>query len=313
VVVALSLASGAVAAPFGNLKQIKVPTANSDPRAITNGSDGNRWFTEGTDSSLATAKVGRVTPGGTITEFDALCNQCILTDIDQGPGGILYMTSNDAELVRFDTNTLQPVLPVLNTPDSGSTSEIDVDGDDVWVTADFDSLVRYNVTSEQFTEFPLTKQPADLVVDSGGDVWFTAPNDQTVNRFDPGTGTTVASFPVPNGLTPRSITIATDGQIWFTSRFVPQGVGRLDPDTGVVTTVPTPSNPGPEGIAASPDGSVWFTQTTKGNVARIDNGLVITEGKAVKNSGPLGIVVAPDGNPWYALTEANKIATLQLR
>jgi hypothetical protein len=46
---ALSLGSAATAAPpVAALKQFKVPTANSKPRAITNGSDGNRWFAEGT-------------------------------------------------------------------------------------------------------------------------------------------------------------------------------------------------------------------------------------------------------------------------
>ena len=43
----LSLGSPALAAPIGALKQFKVPTADSQPRAIANGSDGNRWFTEG--------------------------------------------------------------------------------------------------------------------------------------------------------------------------------------------------------------------------------------------------------------------------
>jgi virginiamycin B lyase len=81
----------------------------------------------------------------------------------------------------------------------------------------------------------------------------------------------------------------------------------------VVTTFLTPSNPGPQDIAASPDGSVWFTQTTKANIARIDNSGVITEAKAVKGSEPFGIIVAPGGDPWYTMLEANKIATLRLR
>ena len=310
----LSVGSAALAAPVGALKQFKVPTANSDPRAITNGSDGNRWFTEGTDSSLAPAKIGRVTPAGAITEFDADCNFCILTDIDQGPEGILYMTSNNPILVRFDVDT-QTLLPPIDIPDTGSAQEIDVNGDDIWFIADSNSLVRYTITAGQFTEFPLAfdKSPADVVIDDEGDPWFTAPLDGTVNRFDLETGTVVESFPVPDGLSPRSITIATDGQLWFTSRFVPQGVGRLDPTSGVVTSFLTPSNPGPEGVAASPDGSIWFTQTTKGNIARIDNSGVITEAKAVKGSEPFGITVAPNGDPWFTMMSANKIATLQLR
>ena len=84
--------------------------------------------------------------------------------------------------------------------------------------------MRYNITSGQFTEFPLTfdKSPADVVIDGAGDAWFTAPLDNTINRLDPATGTVVESFPVPDGLSPRSLAIATDGQLWFTSRFTPK-------------------------------------------------------------------------------------------
>lgn len=55
-VAALALALGAVlsaaqAAPqgLGALKQFRVPTADSQPRHITQGSDGNLWFTEGNE------------------------------------------------------------------------------------------------------------------------------------------------------------------------------------------------------------------------------------------------------------------------
>jgi streptogramin lyase len=309
----LSVGSAALAAPVGALKQFKVPTANSQPRAITNGSDGNRWFTEGTEFTSAPAKIGRITPAGSITEFDANCQFCILTDIVQGPADILYLTSNNPILLRFNVATGTFLTPI-DIPNSNAVAgDLAVHDDDIWFT-DFnnDSLWRYNITAGQFTQFPLQIQPSDVAIDSAGSAWFTAPFDNSVNRLNPATGT-VESFPVPDGLSPRQITIATDGQIWFTSRFVPQGVGRLNPTTGVVTTFPTPNNPGPEGIAASPDGSIWFTQTTKGNIANIDSSGVITEAKAVKGSEPFGITVAPNGDPWYTMLAANKIATLQLR
>lgn len=310
---ALSLGSAALAAPIGALKQFRVPTANSQPRAITNGSDGNRWFTEGTEFTSAPPRIGRITPAGSITEFDANCESCILTDIVQGPANILYVTSNEPILLRFDVVTGTFLAPITIPDNNAVAGDLAVDGGDIWFT-DFnnDSLWRYNTTAGQFTQFLLPIQPSDVAIDSAGSAWFTAPFDNTINRLDPATGT-VQSFPVPDGLSPRQITIATDGQIWFTSRFVPQGVGRLDPISGEVTTFPTPSNPGPQGIAASPDGSIWFTQTTKGNIARIDNTGVITESKAVKGSEPFGITVAPNGDPWYTMMAANKIGTLQLR
>ncbi len=38
--------SAAQATPVGGLKQFRVPTPESDPKYITQGSDGNLWFTE---------------------------------------------------------------------------------------------------------------------------------------------------------------------------------------------------------------------------------------------------------------------------
>jgi streptogramin lyase len=320
----LSLGSAALAAPVGALKQFKAPTANSQPRAITNASDGNRWFTEGTEFTAAPAKIARITPAGVITEFapDVAegCNVCIITDIAQGPGGILYLTSNDPTLMRFDvaTQSFQTPVPMPNTSALGGN--LAVSATDVWVT-DFNNDVvwRYHLSTGQFTSFPAS-DPADVAVDVAGNAWFTQPGDvnapgtSSIGRIDAATGS-VTRTPTTDGSTtvaPRSITVAADGQVWFTARFTPQAVGRLNPANNSVTIFPV-ANTGPSGIAASPEGTVWFTQETKGNAASITNAGVITEGKAVKGSGPFGITVAPNGDPWYTMMAANKVATLQLR
>jgi virginiamycin B lyase len=310
--IALSLgAAVAFAVPAGMLKQFKVPTANSHPRAIANGSDGNRWFTEGTEFTNAPAKIGRITPAGAVTEFPVDCNGCILTEITQGPGDILYLTSNDPILGRFTTAGQQ--LASVPMPNSSAVGgDLAIHSDDIWIT-DFnnDSLWRYNITSGQFTQFPVP-EPADVAVDGIGRVWFSAPLDGDIDQLDPATGAVTSTD--AGGLIPRDLAVATDGQIWFTARFTPQGVGRLDPSTTppAVTTFPL-ANAGPQGIAASPDGTMWFTQTTQGNIASVTNAGVITDAKTVKGSQPFGITVAPDGNPWYTMMSANKIATLQLR
>jgi virginiamycin B lyase len=320
----LTLGGVAQAAPIAALKQFKVPTPNSQPRAIADGSDGNRWFTEGTEFTGAPAKIARITPAGAITEFapgvaDG-CNFCIITDIAQGPGGILYITSNDPTLMRFDVATLSFEAPV-QMPNTGALGgDVAVSATDAWIT-DFnnDAVWRYSLASGQFTSFPVS-DPGDVAVDPAGNAWFTQPGDvnapgtSTVGRIDAATGA-VTTTPTTDGTTtvaPRDITVAADGQVWFTARFTPQAVGRLDPATRTVTLFPRPDT-GPSGIAAAPDGSVWFTQETAGNAARITNAGVSTEGKAVKGSGPFGITVAPGGDPWYTMMAANKVATLQLR
>jgi streptogramin lyase len=321
---ALSLGSAAVAAPIGGLKQFKVPTANSQPRAITNGSDGNRWFTEGTEFTGAPAKIARITPAGDITEFapDVAdgCNFCIITDIAQGPGGILYITSNDATLMRFNVATESFETPVQMPNTSALGGNLAVSATDVWIT-DFnnDVIWRYHLADGLFTPFAVS-DPGDVAVDVAGNAWFTQPGDvnapgtSNIGRIDAATGgvTLTRTTDGTTTVAPRDITVASDGQVWFTARFTPQAVGRLNP-TGNSVTLFLVANTGPSGIAASPDGSVWFTQETKGNAARITNDGVITEGKAVKGSGPFGITVAPNGDPWYTMMAANKIATLQLR
>lgn len=297
--------SAAQAAPVGKLKQFKVPTADSAPRSITNGSDGNLWFTLGTE--FVPSQIGRITPAGDITEFDPACNGCILNDIIQGPGDILYYTSNDPFLGRITTSG--EILDSIAMPESDVLAgNLAVQDDAIWIT-DFnnDSLWRYDVLSEQFDQFPVP-EPNDVVVDEAGIIWFTAPLEPGIGRLDPATGEVTVT---PTTLVPRQLTIAADGDIWFTDRFT-QGVGRLVPASGEVTEVPL-TDVGPEGIAAAPDGTVWFTQTTKGNIAQITDSGVITEGKVVKNSEPFGITVAPNGDPWYTMMSANKVATLRLR
>jgi streptogramin lyase len=309
--------SAAQAAPLGALKQFRVPTADSEPLSITNGSDRNRWFVEGNlDSVLQSPAIGRITPAGEITEFPVNCSFCSLSDIVQGPQDILYFTSNEPILGRITTSGV--FLEPIPMPDSAVLAgDLAVHGDDIWIT-DFnnDSLWRYDIAAGQFTQFPVP-EPADVAVDSGGRVWFTAPLAPGIGELNPATGE-VTVTPTTD-LVPRQLTVAADGDIWFTARFTPQGVGRLVPASGEVTEFPL-TNVGPEGIAASPElnGPVWFTQTTKGNIARITEnpdevGITITEGKVVRNSEPFGITVAPNGDPWYTMLEANKIATLQLR
>jgi virginiamycin B lyase len=248
------------------------------------------------------------------------CNFCIITDIAQGPGDILYITSNDPTLMRFSVATQSFQTPVQMPNTSALGGNLAVSATDVWIT-DFknDVVWRYHLSDGQFTSFAVS-DPADVAVDAAGNAWFTQPGDvnapgtSNIGRIDAATGA-VTTTPTTDGSTtvaPRSITVAADGQVWFTARFTPQAVGRLDPSNNSVTLFPV-TNTGPSGIAASPDGTVWFTQETKGNAASITNADVITEGKTVKGSGPFGITVAPNGDPWYTMMAANKIATLQLR
>jgi len=313
----MAIVAIAYAAPIGTLKQFRVPTRNSSPLDITQGSDGNFWFTEGNvlpPQPFGPHNVGLITPSGAITEF-AVCFFCFPNRIVQGPGGVLYFTKSDPGLgrIRTDGTVLPDVVPP-NTLANGNG--VAAHGDDTFFAAfNTHSIWRYNVPSDQFTEYAIPTpgaSPSEVAVDAGGIVWFTDAGTNQIGRLDPATGTITETPPLDGDVNgPRGIAIATDGKVWFTKRFS-HVVGFLDPLTNQVTEFQLATT-GPEGIAAGSDGSIWFTQSVAGNVARITSAGVITEGKSVKGSEPFGITVAPSGDPWYAELSANKIATLQLR
>ena len=115
--VALLVVSVAQAAPIGTLKQFRIPTNNGNPLDITQGSDGNFWFTEShvNPPQWQNHHVGRITPSGQITEF-LVCDFCFPSDIAEGSGGVLYFTRSDPGLGRI--TTAGTVLPDVVPPNT---------------------------------------------------------------------------------------------------------------------------------------------------------------------------------------------------
>ena len=314
--VALFAVQAAQAAPLGTLKQFRIATANGNPNAIIQASDGNFWFTESHVLPPQTDNhhIGRITPAGAITEF-LVCQFCSPSDIAEGSGGILYFTKSDPGLGRITTSGT--VLPDVVPPNSAANGNgVAAFGHAVYYAGfNTNSIWRYDAATDAFTEFPIPTSPAipfDVAVAPDGTVWFTEFGADRLGRLNPATGliSEVSVGAGPNG--PRGIAIANDGKVWFTKRFEDE-VGFFDPSTNAVTRFQLAPGRGPEGVAPAPDGSVWVAQAGAGNVARITTTGIISEGKTVKGSEPVGVTVAPSGDPWYTELSADKIAVLQLR
>jgi DNA-binding beta-propeller fold protein YncE len=69
--------------------EFSVPTPNGGPFSIASRPDGNIWFAE-----VGGNEVGRISPGGTITEFSASGNP---GGIAVGPDGALWFSESDSE------------------------------------------------------------------------------------------------------------------------------------------------------------------------------------------------------------------------
>jgi streptogramin lyase len=161
--------------------------------------------------------------------------------------------------MRFNVATQSFETPVHMPNSIASGGNLAVGAADVWIT-DFNNDVvwRYHLSNGQFTSFPVA-DPGDVAVDVAGNAWFTQPGDvnapgtSTIGRIDAVTGA-VTTTPTTDGsitVAPRSITVAPDGQVWFTARFTPQAVGRLNVPNNSVTLFPV-STPGPRASPPHP-------------------------------------------------------------
>ena len=282
--------SAAQAAPVGKLTQFRVPTDNSQPRHITVGSDGNLWFTEGNEiftpnpddpdaPGTTHRNIGKITPSGEVTEFridsrdgeSPLPNQCdcLLNDIVQGPSGILYFTTNNPGLGRITTggDVLAFVAPNNNLANGGGIAARD---NAIWYT-DFnnDSLWRYDVPSEQFTEFPVPTpgtDPLDVAVASDGKVWFSG--GDAIGSLDPSTNEVRQFATLTPNAGPLDIAAApTGGSVWFTQTLT-GNVARATP-AGVITEGKAVRNSDPFGITIGPGDNPWYTMSSANKIARL--------------------------------------------
>ena len=160
----------------------------------------------------------------------------------------------------------------------------------------------------------------------------TAPAEDARALFSVGAAS-VTSFPIPTPNSgPRQITLAADGNMWFTESNANQ-IARLNAD-GTITEFVVPSAfASPEHIAAASNaaadedgegdasgkGALWFTEpsgfpdgigraTTKGKFKEF--GLCDPPPRGCSSIVPQGIAVAPDGNVWF--TEQVRSAIVKL-
>lgn len=240
---------------------------------ITAGPDHNVWFT--TDGSPG--KIGRITPGGSITLF-------AIPAANSGPAGIT--AGRDGNLWFAD----------------GGTSKI-------WRITPSGTFTEFALPST------VHGSPHDMTVGPDGNVWFTvqvAVGDiSQVGRITPSGQITLFSVPTAV-VAPNGITTGPDGNVWFTvcaayalyGHCADSRIERITPEGSITQfRLPHPDR-GPERITAGPDGALWFAETAINRIGRITPGGSITEFALPSTNGsPVGITAGPDGNLWF--TEEN--------
>jgi RHS repeat-associated protein len=267
-------------AGVGSITEFAIPTANSGPRDIVTGQDGNLWFTEHVGK-----RIGRITAQGVVTgEWSASVPNTSPPGIG-GPQGIT----------------------------AGSDGNL-------WYTGWYSGVVGRITTAGGVTEFGTTLEPFFITSGPDGNLWFTQASGYftvpgKIGRINPGNGI-ITEWSLPTGNRyPRGITTGPDGNIWFVD-YAANKIGQViatGPSTGTITqwSIPTP-NSGVSFITTGSDGNLWFTEEVANKIGQFNIATHMFTELCVPtaNSSPYGIAAGPDGNLWFAETVGNKITSL---
>ncbi len=299
-----------------NWTEFPVPTASSEPWALTVGKDKNVWFTEANARKLA-----RVTPDGIVTEFPL---SFYPTGITKGGDGKLYIAGSGIGPV-IGQATITGSVTVFNIPGGSNPTGITKGADgNVWF-ADGTSIGRIT-SAGVVSEFPIPSgnSAEGITTGSDGAVWFTEGNNAAlpqIGRIDPSTAQ-FAEYPLMvQGLDcePTAIVTGSDSNLWFPCH-APIGTNQIVKfsTSGVVLTAYASPYNSPDyfGITLGPDGAVWFSSDNTnayGWVVRVatNGGLTgyATPGQSYVDS-PVGITSGADGNLWVTTIPGDTIDVL---
>ena len=250
--------------PAAQAVEYAIPTASAHPLGIAAGSDGALWFTEPPND-----KVGRITTGGTITEYVAPPgNLSQPTAITAGGDGNLWFSDLD----QFDE----------------SIDQITTAG----------AITRHSIKLANQTRGVLS-----LAWGADGNIWGTDHWHDTIIRLTPSGVET--DFVIPSiGANVQGITAGPDGALWFTE-YYGHKIGRIT-TSGTISEYPITgqSPPGfhsPLGITSGPDKALWFIDDTYGIIGHATTQGTISEfpGTGITDAKGSAIVTGPDGAIWF--------------
>jgi streptogramin lyase len=292
------------------------PSHSSWPDYIISGPQGALWFTE-----FYTAKVGKITTTGKITEFPLPQNNDI-EGIAAGPDGNIWFTEPGAQQIgRMTPSGHVTAFPITGSNPSPRGITAGPDGN-LWYVEYYDSYIGRVTPSGTITRFQIPGSaqafPWDITTGADGDLWFTESATNQIGRFNPQTLKFDTSMTPPTQSSePWGILLTADKHIWFTER----AVGRIAVVNGTqITEFKIPGGVGtyPEKIAEASNGKLWFTEMQAGKVGSLNPatgkfGAVIT---LSSGSIPIGIATGPDKNIWFCLatyTTRSQIGEIKLR
>jgi streptogramin lyase len=331
-----AVASTPAFAVTGQITEFNVPTANAGPFGITQGPDGNVWFTEhGFMGTTPPKPIGQITPSGHITEFPAGSGS-EPDSITTGPDGNLWFTdptNNDlGKMTPSGTYTAEAsgkgliggrgiaagpdgnLYVVIPNSAPAEIAEVSTAG----VVLGESPIVGKDFLHNPPNPDDGASNPQQITAGPDGNMWFTETNTGNIGRVNLKDGQsphTITEFPSGLDTDPRGIVAGPDGKIWFTQTgpAPPERIGHIDIDgSNYQQTDKSSGMTGdPEGIAVGQDGGLWFTlfnQSQIGRASTTSTALTqFSQGISSILAGPRFIAAGADGNMWFTEEQIDKI------
>ena len=302
------LVAPTAAAPLGEVHAFPLPSG-VNAESIAAGPEGDMWFTE-----VPNKAIGRITPGGAITEFPGLKSEAY--EIALGLEGDMWFTEPGARTI----GRITPTGEIMEFSEGLNNHPYDItrgpEGN-MWFTTPH-SVGRITPAG-QITEFKkgLFEEPGSIAAGADGNLWFTVDGlNPAIDRVTP--AGEISEFPIEEKWRrPVAITQAADGAVAFTAGGDNKGgeyeyfIGLVEPSG---TMYFSEIEAIPAGIVTGPEGDLWFAgegdEPGKSSViGRIagevkpeefpdENAHNFTSGLE-EESEPESVASGPEGSMWF--------------
>jgi virginiamycin B lyase len=322
-VVLLALGAGIVPAaaeaghpppPHVDLSQLREGT---EVEALAVGPENYLWFAGSNHGPTPSNVVGRISPGGAVSEYTIPGTGSVLGvgGLTRGPEGDMWFTEPAANRIERVAPTGNPEGFTVPTPGSLPTGIVAAPGGFLWVTMEGTGKVAKVDPIGDATETALAEgaRPAAIALGPDSALWAVETETATLARVGL-TGTASANFPLPidgaifKGTLNSDIVTGPEGDLWLSQEDGPF-VGKV---------IPTATQPeyqrfevpeeelGTTLISRGPRGDLWYA-TEAGAIGSITpSGEEVGDpGCPLKGCTPLqALAEGPEGELWFASGES---------